>query len=205
MSIRAHVGGRAVVAPMADSAASRVDRRRALLLVLIPMEVLLLAVSVAMFAGLHRGRQPAEQFQQQIAGRAEAVLERSPIIADFGMAAHLHDASAPSRVMCAVEEFGTDPPDATDAAKVHLVYAHHLCAIAQDGLPWDGASKSAGPVVVNLDNGSVWVPQANLDYRTQVQATIPARYLSQAFAGFAHPEVVAELRRRYTAEVGRTN
>jgi hypothetical protein len=81
------------------------------------------------------------------------------------------------------------------------VYAQHLCVIAAPGTPWDYATKSAGPVAVQLDTAAVRLPRPQQDYRTQIRAMIPARYLADAFGNFAHPDVVARLRDRYRTEV----
>ena len=162
---------------------------------------LLAAAAAVTYVGFHRGGEPADKFRQSLAGQVQSILENSPVIANLGVAGHLHDGSAPNKVLCAVDPFGTDPPGATDATAVHTVYAQHLCAVAPPGTPWDYAPKSSGPVAVTLDDGGVWVPQPNQDYRSQVLAKIPARYQPQAFGAFAHPEVVTRLRQRYDASV----
>ncbi len=180
----------------------RRQRHRKIMVLVIGSAVALLGAAIAVtYVGFHRDGGMSDGFRKSLASQAQRILENSPVIANLGVAAHIHDPGTPNRVMCAVDPFGTDPADATMASQVHVVYALHLCAIAPAGTPWDYAPKSAGPVVVDLDDGTVWVAQPNQDYRTQVKAKIPAQYQKQAFGNFAHPEVVASLRDRYNKEM----
>src|SRR5436190_162853 len=177
-------------------------RHRKIMVLVIGLAVALLGAAVAVtYVGSHRAGGASDGFHKSLASQAQSILQNSPVIANLGVAAHIHDPNIPNRVMCAVDPFGTDPANATEASQVHVVYAQHLCAIAPAGTPWDYAPKSAGPVVVNLQDGTVWVAQPNQDYRTQVKAKIPAQYQEQAFGTFKHPEVVASLRDRYTKEI----
>lgn len=175
--------------------------RKIMLMVLTLSVALLAAAATVTYVGLHRSGGQLDAFHRALAGQAQSILENSPVIANLGVAAHIHDPNTPNRVMCAVDVFGTEPADATEATQVHVVYAQHLCAMAPTGTPWDYAPKSAGPVVVDLDNGTVWVPQPNQDYRTQVKAKIPERYQQQAFGTFRHPDVVGSLRQRYNTQM----
>ncbi len=145
-----------------------------------------------------RGDLP-ERLRIPLAAQAVTALENAPQIEHLG---HDEDSAGARRVMCTVDPFGVDPPGAATVAQVQWVYAQHLCVIGQPGLPWDYASKSSGPVVVGLGNPPVVrLPVPQIDYRTQVRQMIPARYQPMAFGTFAHPQLVAELRRRYNAEV----
>jgi hypothetical protein len=142
------------------------------------------------------------KLRTDLATEVQAILETSPVILEIGQAAHDHDHGGPVRVMCAVDPFGIAPATATSAGQVQWVYAQHLCAIATPGTPWDFASKSAGPVAVSLSNPpSVLLPQPRQDFRTQVRQLIPAKYLTQAFGPFQHPDVVAKLRQQFNTEV----
>jgi hypothetical protein len=137
----------------------------------------------------------------ELTDEVRSILETSSVVAHLGDS-HDHDSAAPARVLCAVEVFGVDPATARDRVDVSRVFAQHLCAIAPPGTPWEFASKSAGPVAVILtEPPGVVLPQPRRDYRTQVREMIPARYLTQAFGTFTHPDVVARLRDRFTAEV----
>jgi hypothetical protein len=147
-----------------------------------------------------------DPFNQGLAVQAQAILETSPEIINFGSAGgHVHNTAGTVQVMCTVDPFGTDPPDATSAGQVHWVYALHLCVIGTPGTPWDYATKTSGPVAVRLDGvPTVRLPAAGNDYRGQVREIIPARYQTQAFGSFAHPQLVAALRARYNATVAST-
>jgi hypothetical protein len=153
------------------------------------------------------GRQPAaarfgdvpEPLRGMLAAQAVPVLENDAQIQHLG---HDEDSTGPRRVMCTVDPFGVDPPGAATVAEVQWVYALHLCVIGEPGLPWDYATKSAGPVAIGLGNPpAVRLPQPQIDYRTQVRQMIPARYQPQAFGSFGHPELVAALRQRYIDQV----
>jgi hypothetical protein len=137
-----------------------------------------------------------------LAELAVSALQNAPQIEHLG---HDEDNAGARRVMCTADPFGVDPPKAATVAQVQWVYAQHLCVIGQPGLPWDYATKSAGPVAVGLGNPPVVrLPVPQVDYRTQVRQMIPARYQPMAFGSFTHPELVAKLRQRYTTEVAST-
>src|SRR4051794_2885728 len=107
--------------------AGRRRHRRIVVPVIVASVALLAAAAVVTYVGFHRGGEPADKFRQSLAGQVQSILENSPVIANLGVAGHLHDGSAPNKVLCAVDPFGTDPPGATDATAVHTVYAQHLC------------------------------------------------------------------------------
>jgi hypothetical protein len=145
-------------------------------------------------------------FNQGLAIQAQAILETSPEIINFGAdGGHAHNTAGSVQVMCTVDPFGTDPPDATSAGQVHWVYALHLCVVGASRTPWDYATKTSGPVAVRLDGvPTVRLPAAGKDYRSQVSEMIPARYQAQALGSFAHPQLIAALRTRYNATVAGT-
>ncbi|GAA5200334.1 hypothetical protein GCM10023322_78000 [Rugosimonospora acidiphila] len=182
-------------------AAQRLRRWPVLLVVLLALALpaaALLVLNPQWIHGSGSGGLP-DRLRISLAQRAVVMLESSPQIEHLG---HDEDNAGPRRVMCTLDPFGVDPPAATTVAQVRWVYALHLCVIGQDGTPWDYATKSAGPVAIGLGNPpAVRLPVPQLDYRTQVRQLIPARYQSQAFGSFAHPQLVAQLRQRYIAQV----
>lgn len=185
--------------------ARRPARRRwpvvALVLVCLTLPVAALAVQNPGWFSRSSGRPGAlpDRLRLPLAEQAVSALENAPQIEHLG---HDEDNAGARRVMCTADPFGVDPPDAATVTEVRWVYAQHLCVIGQPGLPWDYATKSAGPVAVGLGNPPVVrLPVPQIDYRTQVRQLIPARYQPMAFGSFAHPQLVAALRQRYNAEV----
>src|SRR5262252_10131080 len=89
-------------------------RQRRLVTVVLALSVVLLAAAAAVtYVGFHRSGQQLDAFHRALATQAQSILENSPVIANLGVAAHVHDPNTPNRVMCAVDPFGTEPPDAT--------------------------------------------------------------------------------------------
>jgi hypothetical protein len=154
---------------------------------------------------LHRQPSVARYGDVPDALRGQLTAEVVPVLENAAQLQHLghdEDSAGPRRIMCTVDPFGVDPPGTTALAQVQWVYALHLCVIGEPGLPWDYATKSAGPVAVGLGSPPrVRLPEAQVDYRTQVRQMIPARYQSQAFGTFGHPQLVAALRQRYNSQV----
>ncbi len=176
-------------------------RRRRWPLVAILLAALMLPVTALVVTRTHLfgGGGLPDGLRRDLAAQVESILENSSVIAHVGMADHDH--SGQTEVMCAVDPFGIDPATASGEGQVRWVYAQHLCVIAPPGTPWDYAPKSAGPVAVSLTNPpDVRLPQPSRDYRTQVREMIPARYLPQAFGYFAHPDLIAALRKRFTTQ-----
>ena len=111
-------------------------RHRRIVVPVLVLAVALLAGAVAVtYVGFHRGGPFPDQMRRDLASQTRSILENSPVIANLGVAGHLHDPGAANKVLCAVDPFGTDPADATRAAQVRVVYAQHLCAIAPAGTP----------------------------------------------------------------------
>ena len=194
--------------PSIPTPALRQTRRRwpAVLVVLAAL-MLPVAAALVVFHPAWTGRQASgggpgdlpDALRRELSDRAVPVLETAPQIEHLG---HDHDTTGRRRIMCTLDPFGVDPAGATTASQVQWVYGLHLCVMGEPGTPWDYASKSAGPVAVGLGTPpAVRLPGPALDYRTQVRQMIPARYQARAFGSFAHPELVAQLRKRYTAEV----
>jgi acetylornithine deacetylase/succinyl-diaminopimelate desuccinylase-like protein len=117
-------------------------------------------------------------------------------------AQHGHDLSAAEQtkpvVLCTVEPFGIDPPNATAPGAVKTVYAHHLCAVVEKGRPWDFAVKTAGPLVAQmLDPVRVKVVESGLGYPERIKQMIPAEYRERALVDFGDGGLVMRLRNRY--------
>jgi hypothetical protein len=139
--------------------------------------------------------------------RTQLIAEVTPILEQETPAEH-HDhghdvgpgASGTATVLCAVDPFGIDPPDATALAKVRSVYAYELCAVAVPGAPWESATRFSGPVAVRFGDPPVLlVPRQGTGYQDRVREIIPGQYLEHAFGGFKDAQAVAELHRRFDA------
>jgi hypothetical protein len=138
-------------------------------------------------------------FQNQLSDRVELVLEEaSPT--QF----HLHQITPGqvSKVICAAESFGIEPPGAQRIEEVRVIYANYLCAAAVKGTPWDYASRSAGPVMVTLsDPPTVAIPESGEGYPERVRALIPDNLEPRAFGGFIDKGRPSALRTQYDDEV----
>jgi hypothetical protein len=137
--------------------------------------------------------------------REELVPRTIALLQDSTPAEHVshgHDLGGADRILCTVDPFGTDPADASTMGEVRWVYAQHLCAFGPPGTPWDYATKSSGPIAISLTSPTViLLPHVGTPYREQVDRMIPARYLPQAYGTFAHPQQVADLRKKFITEV----
>src|SRR5436309_1542828 len=112
---------RAVGPEGADGTPQPGGRRRQgkVMALVIGLAVALLGAAVAVtYVGFHHGGGSSDAFHKTLASQAQSILENSPVIANLGVAAHIHDPNTPNRVMCAVDPFGTDPADATQASQV---------------------------------------------------------------------------------------
>jgi hypothetical protein len=177
--------------------------------VVVPVAALAL-VAAALVVVLTGGSKPAgpataagstlpDKFRLALAAKVVQILETSTPSEHLS---HGHDLTGNERIMCTVDPFGTDPPGVTDVSQVRWVYALHLCAYAEPGTPWLYASKTSGPLAAQLTTPpTVILPVPTRDYRTQVTQMIPARYLTQAFGNFAHPDLIARLRDQYDKEI----
>jgi hypothetical protein len=157
-------------------------------------ELLILCV-LALAMVLVRGN----AFQNQLSDRAELALEQAT-----STQFHLHQITPgqTSKVICAAESFGTEPPGAQRIEEVRVIYANYLCAAAVQGTPWDYASRSAGPVMITLsDPPTVTIAESGEGYPERVRALIPDNLESRAFAGFVDKGRPSALRTQYDDEV----
>lgn len=173
---------------------------RRLVAVVIVVGVLALAVILrAVWAG---GSAEPQPLPTVLAVRLATALEQATPADHQG---HGHDLTGTAEVYCAVEVFGFEPAEATAPEHVRTVYALHLCAVSEDGRPWDFATKTAGPLVATWgEPPSVQLVRSNGgDYTERVRQAIPARYHDRALGSFADGRAVAELRARFDASVAR--
>ncbi|SDY45989.1 hypothetical protein SAMN05444365_102331 [Micromonospora pattaloongensis] len=138
----------------------------------------------------------------QLASRMVTVLEQTPPDQHHGHGEHVNQATeGRPRIVCGVRVFGFEPATADRLDAVRTVYGHHLCAVAQPGLAWDGAVKLVGPLVLDLstDPPTIEVAEASatVSFRDRVRQLIPERYQEQAFQESLEPATMTELRRRY--------
>lgn len=167
------------------------------------MAVTLLAVLAAQY--LTRGDDKPGDLRSQITARMITVLEQTPPEQHHGHGAHAHVHSHlrddEPRTICAARVFGFEPPDASRLSDVRVVYGHHLCAMAQKGLPWDVSPKLVGPVVLDLTASPPRVEVAaateDMSFTERTRQLMPERYHEEALKEFLEPESIAELRRRY--------
>jgi len=171
---------------------------RRLLWVTVILAVTLLA-ALAIYYVTRPPAQPTD-LRSQVATYLVAVLEQSPPKHHHNHGDH-PGATESARTICGVRIFGYEPADATQLADVKTVYGHHLCAMAQKGLPWDGSPKLVGPMVVDLTVNpprvEVAEPTGSKTFAERVQELIPEQYRAQAFEESLEPDAMAELRRRY--------
>ncbi|KAB8196664.1 hypothetical protein FH608_008115 [Nonomuraea phyllanthi] len=159
-----------------------------------------LAAAVVTLAGLAlagvtflAGRQPSSQLYDELAAQVTLALEQSSPAEH-----HAHGHEFESRVVCAVEPFGIDPPDATSVVEVKWVYARHMCAITGEGTDWKTSVRASGPIAVRLGIPPVIkVPEPGVGYPDRVRKLIPARYHEQAFAGFEDEDAIDAARQRF--------
>lgn len=112
-----------------------------------------------------------------------------------------HDLGA-AAVFCAVEVLGYEPADAADPQQVRTVYANHLCAVSDNGRPWDYAVKTAGPLVATWGASPViQVVAAGDGYPERVRAAIPAQYHEKALGSTMDDRALLDMRTRYDANV----
>jgi hypothetical protein len=187
--------------PMQERPRGRRRPRRRWALAAIVAAAVALPLVAFVVTRVHSGDGLSDKLRTDLAAEVQTILENSPAILQVVQASHDHDGAGPERVMCAVDPFGIAPETATSASQVQWVYAQHLCALGTPGTPWNFASKSAGPVAVSLRDTNVVLPAPRADYRTQVRQMIPAKYLTQAFGSFQHPDVVTRLRQQFTDQV----
>ncbi|WP_433435684.1 hypothetical protein [Nonomuraea sp. CA-141351] len=160
-----------------------------------------LAAAIVTLAGLtlagvmfFAGRQPSSQLYKELAAQVTLALEQSSLDEHH---AHGHDFD--SRVVCAVETFGTDPPNATSVVEVKWVYARHMCAVTGAGTDWATSVRASGPIAVRIGIPPVvQVPEPGMGYPDRVRRLIPARYQDEAFAEFDDEDAIDAARQRFT-------
>ncbi|MEQ4715697.1 hypothetical protein [Nonomuraea sp. B19D2] len=165
-----------------------IKSRRGLVAAIVTLASLTLA-GVMFFAG-----RQSSQLYKELAAQATLALEQSSLDEHH---AHGHDFE--SRVVCAVETFGTDPPNATSAVEVKWVYARHMCAVTDAGTDWATSVRASGPIAVRIGIPPlIRVPEAGMGYPDRVRQLIPARYQDEAFAEFDDEDAIDAARQRFT-------
>ncbi|WP_188189296.1 hypothetical protein [Nonomuraea sp. SYSU D8015] len=166
--------------------------RRGLVAAIVTLASLTLA-GVMFFAA----RQPSDQLKEELAAQVTKILEESSPDEH-----HAHGHGFESRVVCAVEPFGTEPADATSLVEVTWVYARHLCAITGDSTEWAESVRASGPIAVKISiPPQVRVPEPGAGYPDRVRNLIPARYHEQAFQEEFDDEAAIDAARQRFAQV----
>ncbi|MFC4118694.1 hypothetical protein [Nonomuraea zeae] len=162
--------------------------RRGLVAAIVTLASLTLA-GVMFFAA----RQPSSQLNEELAAQVTLILEQASPDEH-----HAHGHSFDSRVVCAVEPFGTEPADATSLVEVRWVYARHMCAVTGAGTDWASSVRASGPIAVKVDiPPQIRVPEPGEGYPDRVRRLIPARYHEQAFAEFESEDAIDAARERF--------
>ncbi|NUW32471.1 hypothetical protein HTZ77_13675 [Nonomuraea sp. SMC257] len=155
---------------------------------------LVLLAGVGVVLGVQQaGRHDLER---SLAGQVTALLERATPAEHHE---HGHDFGEDAgRVVCAVEPFGFDPPDARAVSQVRWVYARHMCAVTGTGTNWAMSVRASGPIAVRL-GGAPWVrvPEPGPGYPDRVREIVPERYHEEAFEEFADEGVIEAARDRF--------
>ncbi|GGT20810.1 hypothetical protein ACFFV7_14400 [Nonomuraea spiralis] len=137
--------------------------------------------------------QESARLDQELAAQVTLILERATPEEHQG-----HGHGFESRVVCAVEPFGMDPPDASSLVEVRRVYARHLCAIVGESRDWAMSVRASGPIAVRLGvPPRVEVPAAGPGYPERVRRLIPERYHDEAFAEFSDETAIDAARERF--------
>jgi hypothetical protein len=166
--------------------------RRGLIAAIVTLASLTLA-GVMFFAA----RQPSDQLKEELAAQVTKILEESSPDEH-----HAHGHSFDSRVVCAVEPFGTEPADATSLVEVTWVYARHMCAITGDSTEWAESVRASGPIAVKISIPSqIRVPEPGAGYPDRVRNLIPARYHEQAFREEFEDDAAIDAARQRFAQV----
>ena len=114
-------------------------------------------------------------------------------------AAHGHEVNPDERMLCTAEVWRLDGggSDRADTA-----YGYYLCATGAPGTPYLVARMNAGPVVARLaDPPELTITKLDEDFRTQVEAMMPADFVDQAFQGFVDPQRADSLRQRFERQI----
>jgi hypothetical protein len=162
--------------------------RRGLIATIVTLAGLTLA-GVMVFAS----HQESARLNEELAAQVTLILERATPAEH-----HDHGHDFESRVVCAVEPFGMDPPDASSLIEVKWVYARHMCAITGETRDWAMSVRASGPIAVRLGVPPlVKVPQSGMGYPERVRELIPARYQNDAFAEFSDEAAIDAARERF--------
>ncbi|MEV4169300.1 hypothetical protein [Nonomuraea sp. NPDC049709] len=165
-----------------------IKTRRGLVAAVVTLAGLTLA-GVTFFAA----RQPSSQLNAELAAQVTLILEQ----ASPGEH-HAHGHSFDSRVVCAVEPFGTEPRNATSLVEVTWVYARHMCAITGESPDWAASVRASGPIAVKISiPPQVRVPESGAGYPDRVRRLIPQHYHEEAFAEFADDTAIEAARERF--------
>jgi hypothetical protein len=166
--------------------------RRGLIAAIVTLASLTLA-GVMFFAA----RQPSSQLQEELAAQVTKILEESSPDEH-----HAHGHNFESRVVCAVEPFGTEPADAKSLVEVTWVYARHMCAITGESPEWASSVRAAGPIAVKISiPPQIRVPEPGAGYPDRVRNLIPERYHVQAFQEEFEDDAAIEAARQRFAQV----
>jgi hypothetical protein len=139
-------------------------------------------------------RQPSSTLNDELAAQVTLILEQ----ASPGEH-HAHGHSFDSGVVCAVEPFGTEPPNATSLVEVRWVYARHMCAITGESPEWASSVRASGPIAVKISiPPQVRVPEPGAGYPDRVKRLIPERYHQEAFEDFSDDAAIEAARERFT-------
>ncbi|MBO3748850.1 hypothetical protein J5X84_22455 [Streptosporangiaceae bacterium NEAU-GS5] len=134
--------------------------------------------------------------RDQLAVKVRTILERASPTEHHQHGHNFGDKPYP--VVCAVEPFGIDPPEATTIKQVHWVYAQYMCAVDDFGGPWNASVRASGPLAVELTvPPDVVVPKSGPGYQDHIRQIIPARYHQLALGFFTDPSVIDEARKRF--------
>ncbi|MEW9549907.1 hypothetical protein [Nonomuraea sp. NPDC050783] len=143
------------------------------------------------------GRQPSSQLDRELSAQVTKILEESSADEHH---AHGHT-TIDSRVICAVEPFGTEPPNAKSLVEVTWVYARHLCAVTGEGTGWAQSVRASGPIAVKISiPPQVRVPEPGQGYQDRIRRIVPERYHAQALREEFEDESFIEVARERFAQ-----
>jgi hypothetical protein len=105
----------------------------------------------------------------------------------------------PDAVYCTAEVYGFEPATATSPEEVTTAYGYYLCAVREEGRPWDYAQKLVGPIVFEprTDPPGVHVIEGGDGYQDRLRALLPEQYRQRATVGFSNGANIAGVRTRY--------
>ncbi|MFV2085693.1 hypothetical protein [Micromonospora sp. LOL_021] len=178
----------------------RVLRRRVAAWWLVPELLVLMLLA----GGFHYSTAAAAPVLTEAQLRDDAALRIATTIEQSTAdehAAHGHEVNPDERMLCTAEVWRLDPATAR-SDEVGTAYGYYLCATGTPGTPYLLSRMNAGPIVARLtDPPELTVTQLDQDFRTQVEAMIPAEFVDQAFKGFADPQRADGLRQRFERQI----